>query len=254
VTVMRRVRALEAALGTTLFVRRRDGHRLTEAGADLAATAREAEDLLSVVGRSTDRDRRIEGRVRIATTEVGANWILLPALPSFLGRTPGLSVEIDADPDAADLLEDGVSMALRFHRPQSGAYAVKRLGAMPVALYAAPTVAAIAEAHGLSGLSPIGWAGGFAEIGLARWLRSLFTKEPAVRLTTMQGQLTAAKLGLGVAALPVIVGQSEPRLTMVRSAQSFALEAWLVLPNQTRRHARTRVAAAYCSSVGHGCA
>src|SRR4051812_28559948 len=100
VTVMRRVRALEAALGTTLFVRRRDGHRLTEAGADLAATAREAEDLLSVVGRSTDRDRRIEGRVRIATTEVGANWILLPALPSFLGRTPGLSVEIDADPDA----------------------------------------------------------------------------------------------------------------------------------------------------------
>src|SRR5438105_10355712 len=73
VTVMRRVKALEAELGATLFLRRRDGHRLTPAGSELFKATREASDLIhDGANRVVARDTGAEGRVRIATTELAA--------------------------------------------------------------------------------------------------------------------------------------------------------------------------------------
>jgi DNA-binding transcriptional LysR family regulator len=111
----------------------------------------------------------------------------------------------------------------------------------------------MAEARGLAEVSPIGWAGNFADIGLARWLRGLCTRPPSVQLTTMQGQINAARFGLGVVALPVIVGEGERDLKTIETPSTFSLDAWLVLPSQTRKHARMRAAAAFVEEAFHAC-
>src|SRR5438105_7868259 len=103
VTVMRRVKSLEAALDVALFVRRRDGHRLTPAGTKLFELGREAEQVFggvpAAVGSPNAKD---QGDVRIATTEVGANWMLLPQVAGFRTRYPDITLEIDASPRALD--------------------------------------------------------------------------------------------------------------------------------------------------------
>jgi DNA-binding transcriptional LysR family regulator len=243
VTVMRRVKSLEHRLGATLFIRRRDGHRLTAAGNRLIGIAEDARQLLAGVGGAVGgNDAEGLGRVRIATTEVGANWLLLSHLAGFCAEHPGLTLEIDASPQALDLLEGGETIALRFRRPETGDYAIKRLGSMRYALYGSRSL----EAGGKS-MPYVGWAGPFAEIGLSRWLRSVFAGHmPSLHLTTLHGHVVAARAGIGAVGLPVCVGrQFQDLVEIPHTGPEFALEAWLVVPSQIRGIARVKAVARF---------
>lgn len=252
VTVMRRVRSLEATLDTALFVRRRDGHRLTPTGHKLLALAREAEHVFDnvpdAIGVSNTKD---QGHVRIATTEVGANWMLLPHVASFRAKHPGITLEIDASPHALDLLEDNETLALRFLRPQSGPHKIKRLGTVSYSIYSAKRLPPRTEKTGTTNtdrsLDYIGWSGPFSEIGIARWLRTAFKgAAPVLALTTMQGHIGAARQGIGATALPVFVGRRLHDLHEVQGDRpAFSLDAWLVVPSQISTVARIRTTAQF---------
>jgi len=229
VTVLRRVKALEAALGTTLFLRRRDGHRLTTAGHDLLSATREASLLLDDGARRVAaKDAAASGHVRVATTELAANYLLLTALPAFLADNPDLSLEIDASPEALRLTDDAETIALRFHRPSRGPLRVRKIGEIAFSVYRARR-----DERG-SVRRHIGWAGPFADIGLSRWLRRLYPDAgPVLRLTTFEGHLKAVRAGIGVSALPDFLAEADPSLARLDSdATPFRLEAWLVVPEQ----------------------
>lgn len=249
VTVMRRVKALERQLGVTLFVRRRDGHRLTPLGRRLLGLAQEAEHILTGVeaaSKRTDNDR--SGRVRIATTEVGANWMLLPALPKFLESNPLVQVEIDASPAASDLLDDAETLALRFRRPNTGNYTIRRLGTVHYAIYASQKLATKAKPSGNpSKMSFINWTGPLGEISLARWMRASFEgKSPILSLTTLHGHIEAARLGIGAVGIPRFLGRQMTDLVELADyGEAFSLEAWLIVPSQTRSIGRIKVAAKF---------
>jgi DNA-binding transcriptional LysR family regulator len=242
VTVMRRVKALEASLNATLFVRRRDGHRLTESGAALLRIAVDAEDVLRAVGTlGLGDDGRFAGHLRITTTEVGANWILVPQLATMRLRYPEICFEIDSSPQANDLLNDAETLALRFHRPERGDHLIKRLGTIGYGLYAVGGASWSADRE----LAPyIGWAGLFGDISLARWLRATFAPHrAAAELTTLAGHIEAARRGVGVVALPdFVAAQIEGLQRFSLSTTPFALDAWLVIPRQIRNLSRVKAA------------
>lgn len=251
-TVMRRVQSLEHALGATLFVRRASGHALTPAGVKLLPTARAAEELLGDAIRLTrEVDRAASGHVRIATTEVGALWILLPKLQDFKAKWPHIAMSIDANPQSVDLTQDLETVALRFQRPRSGPYVVRKLGDIAFALYGMPSLLGVtAKAQTAKfdvELPYCGWTGVFSEIRPARWLKEVFGRKlPALSLTTMQAHLDAACQGLVVCCLPGFVARLRPQLVRIGPPQlQFALEAWLVIPAQARRVTRIRAAAWY---------
>ena len=248
VTVMRRVRVLEATLGVALFVRRRDGHRLTVAGAKLLSLAQDARDIIDGVPAAIGiSDASGQGNVRIATTELGANWLLLPHIAEFRNAHPGITLEIDASPRSQDLLEDTETLALRFVRPKAGSHVIKKLGALPFAIYLAPKLLSAVESpearEGGDGLPYIGWDGPFAEISVAKWLRSSFGgRPPVLSLTTLHGHIEAARLGIGATALPILIGGQFPDLVQAKEIESsFSLDIWLVVPAQIRKIARVRV-------------
>lgn len=264
VTVMRRVKALEAALDVALFVRRRDGHRLTPDGTKLLALAGEAEHVFETVSAAIGTTNATDhGHVRIATTEVGANWLLLPHVAAFREQHPGITLEVDASPRALDLLEDTETLALRFARPRAGPHVIKRLGIVPFGLYASPEWLRNRTPKGtalsVDELPYIGWAGPFAQISLARWLRSTFAgRSPALAVTTLQGHVLAAQSGIGVTALPAFIGRQLPDLIRIPVEQGeLSLEAWLVVPAQTSKIARIRIATRFIEGavrreLGHG--
>jgi DNA-binding transcriptional LysR family regulator len=233
VTVMRRVRALEDMLGIMLFLRRRDGHRLTAIGTELFRAVAEANELLADgVQRVSARNAR-HARVRIVTTELVANHILLPYLAKTVRRGPLPPIEIDASPSEKPLLDDADTIAVRFRRPISGNYRVRRLGELPFGLYAAR--GSKAEGH-------IGWAGDLRDVGMSRWLDATFAgREPALTLTTLDGHLRAARSGIGVAGLPRFVAARDPELVEVASSNaSFNLTAWLVIAGGIGRQVRIK--------------
>lgn len=252
VTVMRRIKALERKLGATLFLRRSDGHRLTPAGTELLAATREASDLINDgANRVVARDTRIEGRVRIATTELAANWILLPRIPSFHRENPGVRLEIDASPAPLDLTNDTETLAVRFRRPETGPYRIKKLGEIEFAVYRRREMGPPRKSVA-SSANYIGWAGHFEDISLSRWLRRIYNNgSPALALTTFEGHLKAAHGGLGAAGLPVFIGSRQPLLERVDSSHAFRLDAWLVVPNQIAATTRIRKASQFVTGAFH---
>ena len=229
VTVMRRVRALESALGATLFLRRRDGHRLTSAGAEFHAATGEAGELIrDAVARVAARDRVNSGRVRIVTTELAANWILLPALPAFLSAQPGLQIEIDASPAALSLVDDAETLAVRFRRPDRGPFRIRKLAELPFALYCAPGTPAGAW---------IDWAGPFSEITLARWLRRAHAgTEPTVAVTTFEGHIRAARAGRGSDGPADVRGRRRPSAATGRGSGAVRVASVAGRSNTDRRN------------------
>ncbi len=249
-TVMRRVRHLEKALGTTLFVRRRDGHRLTPMGEALTPVAYKTEDMIaSIPANLSGQDLAARGRVRIATTEVAANWILIPHLAHFLERRPEITIELDASPNAVDLTEDHETIALRFTRTQASNFITKKIGTLSFAFYCSPQLLQNSDHRNFNSLLPyLGWIGSFAEIQLADWLRTAFDHRPTVAaFTSLHAHIEAARRGLGVTCLPVFIGNQLADLTPITPVKMLplTLDAWLVVPTQSRRVARIKAAAQF---------
>lgn len=94
-TVLRRVNALEEAQGLRLFERLPTGYALTAGGEEMLAAARQLSSVVTDLERHlAGRDLRVEGRLRVATTDTLAASMLPRHLGSFRARYPGIVVEL----------------------------------------------------------------------------------------------------------------------------------------------------------------
>ncbi|MDR2308026.1 MAG: LysR family transcriptional regulator [Paucimonas sp.] len=113
-TVSEQVRALETLLGTRLFNRTtrrvqatQDAVLLYERSKDLLSGMDEIESLF----RADDAD--LTGRLRIDLPTMMARRVIVPALPQFLARYPGLELEISCTDRQVDLLREGFDCVMR---------------------------------------------------------------------------------------------------------------------------------------------
>jgi len=113
-TVSAHVAQLETHLGVTLLNRTTRSVSLTDEGRNfyervirILAQVREAEDAFSTA------DRPLQGRLRIDVSPTVALNLLLPALPAFQKRYPGLRVEINVNTRFIDVVQEGLDCAIR---------------------------------------------------------------------------------------------------------------------------------------------
>lgn len=110
--VTQAVRGLEAELGLTLV--RRSGRTvgLTDAGDRLA---RALDDGFSTVAAGIQALREAEARrvVRVTTTTYIAETYVMPRLPDFWAKHPGVDVAMSPSPERIDLAREGYDMAIR---------------------------------------------------------------------------------------------------------------------------------------------
>lgn len=241
-TCSRRVAALEAAIGTRLFERRQAGYRLTEAGTRLLAHAERVEHEVRALEAALEAERRmLSGRLRATTNESIANAVLTPFLARFREAYPRIRVAVTISDRALELARGEADVALRAGRqPEAVGVAVRRICHLPWTIYCARDYA---TRHGaptsradIAGHAVIGGEGNVAEIAGVRWLEEA---APGVEVVSRSGSLTnmtaAAIAGLGLAALPCMIGDREPALQRCfPPVPGIGGDLWLVVREEAR--------------------
>ncbi len=249
-TVARRLDALEADLRCKLFHRSRQGLDATAAGAKLIAHARRIEGEIRALGLElTAEDRGLHGTVVITATDPVAAGFVVPALPAFHARHPGIAVELVTDIRVLDLGRREADIALRLLRPDTGDLRVRRLGAVAYALYAS---AAYLDAHGrpseqsgLAGHRLIDWPLDYTVIPQVPWLRARAGGASVIlRSNSAMTRQAAAVAGLGIALLPSILAEAQPGLERL-AGEPPSQELWLVTHRDVARVPRVRALMAH---------
>lgn len=255
-TVLRRVASLEDALGARLFDRSRSGYRLTPRGERLLAQLAPVDQRLSALARDfVADDSEADAVVRVAAGDVLASAVLAPQLPTFRDEHPELRLEIVADPNLtgpapsagapAGSLKD-IDVAIRFARPTQGNVIVRKIGDMAYGLYASQAYLAVRgapeEPGRLAGHQVIGFSLSESPLGPVWWMsRAEQGASVVMRSNAVAVRAEAARQGLGLTALPCIVGDQDPLLMRVGQAEDVgALELWLVTHNDSAHVGRVR--------------
>ena len=146
-TVIRRIDALEAALGVRLFQRHPRGYALTEAGQTLldeagAADARFAQMAARIAGAG----ERIEGEI-VVTSLPELAGLVMPRLIALMREHPGLRLRYVTDPRLYRLDTGEAQVAIRAGaRPTEPDYVVRPMMTVKAGLYGSPGYVASAGA------------------------------------------------------------------------------------------------------------
>lgn len=112
--ISRRIAAIEAAVGLTLFARSTRSLGLTEAGRRLHARARAVRDAAESARLALRHTRdQLDGTIRISTTTGFGRHVLAPLLARFQALHPAIRYELFFTDRRVDLLREGVDIAFR---------------------------------------------------------------------------------------------------------------------------------------------
>lgn len=142
-TVSTLIRNLESRLSAKLLNRTTRRLSVTTDGAayydrclGILAEVREAEEALSSANASP------RGRLRVDVATGLGRHVILPALPRFLERYPGIQIEIGCSDRPVDLIEEGIDCAVRGGDLPDSTLIARRVGALHFMTCAAPSYVA----------------------------------------------------------------------------------------------------------------
>lgn len=266
-TVLRRLDALEATLGTRLFERKRSGYEPTEAGQAVLAHARHMADRVNEIERQVlGRDRELTGLLRVTTAFVIMEHLLPAPLADFARAYPGIEVEVTENAFLVDLSRQrpevvGQSLAhreadvaLRLSGQVAEHLVGRNLGITQCRVYArrgAPGLPqSVQPLQALVRDAP--WVA-FEKDQQGRiydrWMRSQM-EQARVRIRVDIFNATAAMLrtGIGVGLLPTFMEAGNPELVPVSDPiPELAAPIWMLTHPDLRQTARVR---AFMQHVG----
>lgn len=246
-SIARHIDALEATLGTTLFLRTPRGLSPTDAALELQPYA----DLLASTSaaflRTADgRSGEVSGTVRVSASEVVGIEHLPPILIGLRERYPNLTIELSLSNAIDDLLQRKADIAIRMVRPEQQSLVTKRIGAFRVGLHAhrryldrrgaPPTMEQLRE-HDLIGFdveTP-------AIRAFAQHYPALNRAAFALRVDSDVAQLSAIRAGFGIGICQASIAACDPDLVRILpEAFGMDLETWVVMHEDLRSSARCR--------------
>ena len=246
-TAGRHVEQLEADLGLPLFTRSPTGLRPT----DLALTLRPHVEGMAAAAATAARDASGEassasGVVRITAPDGMGVEVLPPILAQFTARHPGVVIELDLSNRTEDLLRREADIAVRTVRPAQGALLARRLGTVPVGLYAHRRYLerrGVPTSFEALGHTTIGFDRDWQlQQALAATGLPLTRESFSFRADNQLAQLAAVRAGIGVGACQVGVARRDPDLVPVLAdAFSFDLEVWVAMHEDLKSSRRMRL-------------
>ncbi|CEJ16122.1 HTH-type transcriptional activator AmpR [bacterium YEK0313] len=235
-TVLRRVAAFEARLKVRLFDRLPTGYALTAAGEEILAMARELSGQVAALERKIlGRDLRLDGSLRVTTTDTLMVSLLPPLLARFLRDHPGIVLEVTTTNQLANLTKRDADVAIRPAADPPETLVGRKVADVAFAVYAAPGAAAESGVRRW-----VGTDAGLAGTVAARWLAAEVPEGAiALRADTMVGMAEAAAAGIGAAVLPCYLGDRWPGLERLGAVIDNPRSAlWVLTHEDLRRTAR----------------
>jgi DNA-binding transcriptional LysR family regulator len=252
-TVFRRIEQAEARIGARLFERSRSGWTPNPHGEAVARAAAEMESAALAAERAiSGADARLEGTIRIATSELLAGHLLLPLLRRFLAEHPGIEIECDASNRSVDLTRREADMALRATMQPPETLVGRRVAVMRYAVFASKAV--LGRRRGAPVLAELPWVGfdeRIAHFQIARWFADALPQvRPRMRLDSMSALMRAGVAGIGAVLLPTFAAAQEPALVRVTTPiEGPEMNLWLLNHPDVRGNARVRALTAYLAQA-----
>lgn len=237
-TVTQLVQQLEARLRIRLLNRTTRKVNLTAEGARYyEQVVRLLDDLQAVEASLWNDAQRPAGRLRVDVPGPLARQVLLPALPAFLARYPGIELDMGVSDRHVDLIDESVDCVIRGGALSDLGLVARPLPALAMGVWVAP---AYLEHHGHpqhpSALEqPPHWRVGFRGARQGRALpvtlhqgEQSVTWQGRVRLTLDDGSacLAAGLAGVGVIVLPIYMA----REAVAQGALVALFEGWSITP------------------------
>lgn len=255
-TVGRHIDVLEDAVGQTLFIRTPQGLNVTEAASLLVPEARAMQlTAQSLARRASSAPEAGVGTVRIAASHVVGAEVLPIALSPLLAKHRGLAVELALSNDSADLLRREADLAIRMVRPSQGSLVARRLGPVPIGLFAHRTyldrAGRVASLEDLAAHILIGPDADTAALaGFDVFGEALNPQHLRLRTDSEAAQSASVRAGLGIGPMQVGIATRDPMLERVLPDDvSWILDAWLVMHDDLRKLPMLRLLTDHLSRV-----
>lgn len=238
-TVARRMDSLERALKIKLFDRLPRGYVLTVEGERIAERVGALEEAVFSIERLEGGEAAIEGRVRISAPPAFASLWLVPRLGPLGRDHPGLVLDVVGATAAASLTRRETDIALRLSRPDDSALKTRSLGRLRYGIYGARAyLDEVVEEDRVF----LAYDEALDASPQQRWLRKFAQGRPIVMLANdLVSLITAARAGMGLAALPHLLVEDEKELRCVAESEEATRELRLIYHPDISRSARIRV-------------
>ena len=247
-TVSRRLAALQEGMGVRLLNRTADGYVPTLAGESIRAHVERVEaEALCVERAVSGHDSRLEGLVRVSSSQLLTSHLLAPCFAALQSLHNGILIEALPDMPGAPPSNRDAEIVLRLRQFAEQDLVVRKIGEVAFGLYGG--LAYLAR-HGEPDLSE--GCPGHQLITLlndqelsaqASWLAEHAGRARVVlRADSYETQHWAASCGGGLALLPRFRADAEPALRSVRTPAAIpAADIWLGVHSENRQVPRVRV-------------
>lgn len=254
-TVGRRIERLEESLGQRLFVHHQSGYKLTTEGAAMLPEAESIEASVNGLLTRATEPKDVVGSVRLATTDMLANELILPALHQLQESHMSLSLQIVTDSKIVNIHQVDADLALRLVKPERGNVTVRRLGVMGFGLYGSHAYIDNIKFKSQEELyirgKFIGWTKQQSHLPTARWLTDkLNGKSLALETSSLATQVAAVDSGAGIALLPHFVANRRG-LICLDIPPDIDYPLWLVTHSDLSHTPRVRAVSEFLTKVIH---
>ena len=245
-TVGRRLRALEQAIGHTLFQRTADGLVLTDEGHGIVAMAEQMEaGALAMERRLAGQEQDLKGSLRISSTDWFGAYVLSPIVADFSNAYPNVDVEILTGTRRFSLAQREADIAFRSIPFDTADIVQRRIFRLEYGVYIAEEAPDPKYGEGTGCRLIIPSKGHFPDIA---WLIESFPNaRPVLRSNNRNVQGRMCRQGVGIAVLPRVVGNQIPGIRKLELPTSPpARDVWIGYHRDLRRLQRLR---AFISTV-----
>lgn len=240
-TVARRIKHLEASLGTPLFDHSFDGYMLTERGKQLVTASEQMDRAFTSASilASESMGNSVE-TVRVGCVE-GYGVTLLPRhLVKFQETHPQTNIDLLTVPRPIQLPKNEADIVITIDRPRPGPYVITKLADYSLRLFGSIEYLKSAPSlRHMDSLSEHRLITYIHEIAVAKSLPHLEgmldRRDASLRSTSVISQVEAVRAGAGLAILPYYIGSRYDDLsTVLRDQVHFTRTYWMIMPAELK--------------------
>jgi DNA-binding transcriptional LysR family regulator len=247
-TVSRRLASLQEKMGVRLLQRTVDGYILTLAGESIRARVERLEaEAISVERAVAGHDVRLEGLVRVTSSQLLTSHLLAPSFASLHARHQGILIEALPELPGEPLVARDADIAVRLRRFEHHDLVVRKIGVVAFGLYGCvPYLARMGEPdldNGCPGhqlIAPLDERNVSAQ---AAWLAEHTQRARVVlKNDSYETRHWAAYCGGGLTLLPRFRADAEPALRRIATPTPVpSAEVWLGVHRENRQVPRVRI-------------
>ena len=214
---------------------------LTAEAEKMIDAAREVESMLFDMQRQiAGHELKLEGELRVTTTDTFMLSILGPHLASFQHTHPHIIVDVLVTNHILDLNRRDADVAIRPTRVPDSGLIGRHLLDVEFGVYATPELLAGIDRDQLFDARWIGFVDSLLNTPIGAWFKAAVdSRRVCLRCDSFVAVRVAAESGIGVALLPRLLGDTSPRLVRLPlDVAELTIGLWALAHPDLARSAR----------------